>query len=235
MIRVAVPDSVHAVVDAEGRLVLLNVDTGRWHVLNSTGADVYERLRELADLDLATEALLARHRTVPVERIRRDVDELVEALVLRGLLEVVDEHPRAAAGVPVALVDDDEPAPLRYRVAATVAFPLALLLLRAPFRFAVRLVGRVNRTRPVATPSVARTVLTAVRWAGRRHPGRVACLELSLTAVLTAALLGRRVDWCLGFAADPYTFHAWIEVDGEPIVHPSDEPIPPTYRRVFRA
>jgi hypothetical protein len=235
MIRAQVPPAVHTVVDADGRLVLLNVATGRWHALNRTGAEFYEQLRQLADISLAADAVTDRYHTVPPERIHRDIEQLVGALVRRGLIEIVDDHGRDVAGVPMALADDGEPAPLRYRLAAKAAFPLAVVLLRLPFRLTARLVERLNRARPEASRPVALVILTAARQAGRRYPGRMACLELSLTATLTAAFVGRRVNWCLGFAVDPYTFHAWIELAGEPVVHPSDEPVAPTYRRVFSA
>ncbi|GAA4914153.1 hypothetical protein ACFPM3_22975 [Streptomyces coeruleoprunus] len=39
------------------------------------------------------------------------------------------------------------------------------------------------------------TLLHTARW----WPGRAACMETSLGAVLAAALFGRRLDWCLPF------------------------------------
>jgi hypothetical protein len=235
MIRAVVPATVHAVVDDEGRLVLLDTATGRWYVLNRTGAAFYEELRRTTDLDEAAAALAARYGAVPVDRIRRDVDELVSALVRRGLVELPDRFERHPAGVLMALPDDAEPIGVRGRLAALAAFVLALLLLRLPFRTSAAVVGRLKRNRPAASHGDVLAALGAARWAGRRYPGRVACLELSLTAVLTTAFLGARADWCFGFTVDPYSFHAWVEVDGVPVTHPADEPIPPTYRRVFRA
>jgi len=234
MIRAVVPATVHAVPDDEGRLVLLDTATGRWYVLNRTGAAFYEELRRTTDLDEAAAALAARYCAVPVDRIRRDVDELVSSLVRRGLVELPDRVERHAAGVLMALPDDTEPIGRRRRLAALAAFALTVLLLRLPFRTSAAVVGRVKRNRRAATTGDVLAALGAARWASRRYPGRVACLELSLTAVLTAAFLGARADWCFGFTVDPYSFHAWVEVDGVPVTHPADEPIPPTYRRVFR-
>ncbi|MFC9222993.1 lasso peptide biosynthesis B2 protein [Streptomyces hygroscopicus] len=73
------------------------------------------------------------------------------------------------------------------RLAAAAGLALALVLLRLPFRH-------------------------TARW----WPGRAACMETSLGAVLAAALLGRRLDWCLGarFAPPPVEYHAWAELPG---------------------
>ncbi|MEV5719653.1 lasso peptide biosynthesis B2 protein [Amycolatopsis mediterranei] len=235
MIKARVPASVRAVPDDAGRLVLLDSATGRWFVLNRSGAAFYEELRSAADVDKAVDALLSRYPAVPADRIRRDADELVSALVARGLVELPDAEGRHAAGVLMAVPADEVPAGRRWRLTAPVAFLLALLLLRLPFRTSAAVVTRLKRTKPEASAADALSALSAARRASRWYPGRVACVEISLTAVLTAAFLGLRIDWCFGFAVDPYSFHAWIEVDGEPVTHPADEPIPPTYRRVFRA
>ncbi|MGA5497679.1 lasso peptide biosynthesis B2 protein [Streptomyces cinereoruber] len=101
------------------------------------------------------------------------------------------------------------------RAAATVALALALVLLRLPFRHtarAARLARRVGR-RPLG-PASAEALVGAVRHAARWWPGRAACMETSLGAVLAAALLGRRLDWCLGarFAPPPVEYHAWAEL-----------------------
>jgi hypothetical protein len=235
VIRARVPASVRAEPDDAGRLVLLDTATGRWYVLNRTGAAFYEELRGTADIDKAVDAMVARYRTVPADRIRRDVEELVSALVARGLVELPDMAGRHPAGVLMAMPADEVPVGRRWRRTAPFAFLLALLLLRLPFRTAAAVVTRLKRSRPEASTADALAALSAARRASRWYPGRVACLELSLTAVLTAAFLGVRVDWCFGFTVDPYSFHAWVEVAGEPVTHPADEPVPPTYRRVFRA
>ncbi|MGW4077914.1 lasso peptide biosynthesis B2 protein [Streptomyces asiaticus] len=101
------------------------------------------------------------------------------------------------------------------RCAAAAGLALALVLLRLPFRFtvrAVRLARRVGCRR--LTAAQADALITAVRHAGRWWPGRAACMETSLGAVLAAALLGRRLNWCLGvrFSPPPVEYHAWAEL-----------------------
>ncbi|MFF2026707.1 lasso peptide biosynthesis B2 protein [Streptomyces sp. NPDC058171] len=103
------------------------------------------------------------------------------------------------------------------RCAAAAGLVLALVLLRLPFRHTVRTVRWARRAgcRPLA-PARATALVEAVRHAGHLWPGRAACMETSLGAVLAAALLGQRLDWCLGarFAPPPVEYHAWAELPG---------------------
>jgi hypothetical protein len=105
-----------------------------------------------------------------------------------------------------------------------------------PFRIQLALVRATRRwCRRGAEPEEAAATVAAVDWAARRYPGRAACLEQSLTAVLLAAVVGRRLDWCLGAAPDPYRFHAWVEAQGHP-VPTGDDPAPALgYARLLSA
>lgn len=103
------------------------------------------------------------------------------------------------------------------RLAAAVGLALALMLLCLPFRHtcgAVRIVRRLGR-RPVEAAR-AEALVEGVRHAARWWPGRAACMETSLGAVLAAAVLGNRLNWCLGvrFAPPPVEYHAWTELPG---------------------
>lgn len=103
------------------------------------------------------------------------------------------------------------------RLAAAAGLALALVLLRMPFRHVVRaarFARRVGR-RPLDVAR-AEALVSAVRHTGRLWPGRAACMETSLGTVLAAALLGRRLNWCLGvrFSPPPVEYHAWAEVPG---------------------
>ncbi|MFJ5926464.1 lasso peptide biosynthesis B2 protein [Kitasatospora sp. NPDC092948] len=103
------------------------------------------------------------------------------------------------------------------RLAAAAGFTTAVVLLRLPFRHTVRTVRLARRLgRRELGAARAEAVVGAVRHAARRWPGRAACMETSLGAVLAAALLGRRLDWCLGvrFAPPPVEYHAWTELPG---------------------
>lgn len=103
--------------------------------------------------------------------------------------------------------------------AAAVALLGAVLLVRLPFAAQLRVV-RATRGRWCRTAEPVRRaehLLAAVQSAARRFPGRAACLEASLAAVLLAAVRRRRLDWCLGAFTDPYRFHAWVESGGVPV------------------
>lgn len=103
------------------------------------------------------------------------------------------------------------------RLAAAAGLALALVLLRLPFRHTIhvaRLTRRLSRRELGAARAEA--LVGAVRHTARLWPGRAACMETSLGSVLAAALLGRRLDWCLGarFAPPPVEYHAWVDLPG---------------------
>jgi len=103
------------------------------------------------------------------------------------------------------------------RLAAAAGLALALVLLRLPFRHTVRAARLARRLgRRELDAARAEALVGAVRHTARWWPGRAACMETSLGAVLAAALLGRRLDWHLGarFAPPPVEYHAWAELPG---------------------
>ncbi|MFC0863696.1 lasso peptide biosynthesis B2 protein [Sphaerimonospora cavernae] len=113
--------------------------------------------------------------------------------------------------------------PVVDRLIALAAFAAAVLLLRLPFERTTRVAAWVKRRcRRPATPEEAETTAAAARWAGQWFPGRAACLEHSLTAVLAAACKRRAVDWCIGGRMSPYAAHAWIETDAGPAGEPEN-------------
>jgi GAF domain-containing protein len=231
-----VPAGVHVVPEPGGRLVVLNENTGSWHALNRAGADLYQELGRTSDLDHVVDQLARRYNKVLPDRIRDDIERMVADLVRRGLLEPAGSYLRRPDAVLMATPASSIAAPRRHRVLTAIAFLVALVLLRLPFRTSTKAVTTMKRwlANQDTTQAEALRRLATARLVSRYYPGRVACLELSLTAVLTAALLRQRIDWCFGFASDPQRFHSWIEVGGMPVTEPTDDPISPTYRRVVR-
>ncbi|MGP4002608.1 lasso peptide biosynthesis B2 protein [Streptomyces sp. 8N706] len=122
----------------------------------------------------------------------------------------------------------------RHRTAGAIGLGVALCLLHLPFRLTLRVLPVLKRRwcRRTATARQAHSVFEAVLHAGRRYPGRVACLEHSLGAVLGLALAGLSADWCIGSADDPYRFHAWLETGGRPVTSADDTERGP-FRRVL--
>lgn len=124
-----------------------------------------------------------------------------------------------------------EPAPWRYRLVTKVAFICAMSLLAMPFRTTIAVVGLLHRWLPLAdlaaTDLRLRRLVSATALTGRYWPGRVACIEVSLTLVLAAAFTGLRLHWCLGGRFDPPATHAWARTsDGVPVGESEDTPWP---------
>ena len=67
--------------------VLLNTETGQYHVLNETGRTVLSVLEAGSTTDEAATTLATRTGT-PIEQVRGDVETFVQALVDRRLLSV---------------------------------------------------------------------------------------------------------------------------------------------------
>ncbi|WP_439680925.1 lasso peptide biosynthesis B2 protein [Embleya sp. MST-111070] len=129
--------------------------------------------------------------------------------------------------------------PRRPTLGPPVALLGAALAVRLPFAVVHRAV-RATRGRWASAPEDPRRAeecLAALRRTARWFPGRAACLEISLAAVLLSAAHRRRLDWCLGAVPDPFRFHAWVACDGAAVAAslsaPEDDGEPPPYRAVL--
>jgi PqqD family protein of HPr-rel-A system len=74
--------------ELDGELVLLNPESGVYHLLNPTGRRVMDSLDSGADLDGAVQDLATTSGVDP-ERARIDAEAFVRDLVERGLLAEV--------------------------------------------------------------------------------------------------------------------------------------------------
>lgn len=227
-----VPPTVHAKLGERGGMVVLNTHTGRWHLLNDTGRVVFEELRRTGDLDRAVLALETRFPSVDPNALRADVDRLVTDLVERDLLRLA----RRAGGVPIALPERRvAPMSVRRRALALLCLLGSVLLLHLPLRVSIAVVLWLKRHlahRP-ATVAEGLAALQDVHAVSRWFPGRVACMELSLTTVLIGVAQGHELDWCFGHSSDPVTFHSWVETQGMVVQDSYDEPVSATYQRVL--
>lgn len=239
--QLRVPVSVRDSAAAHGGGVVLDLRAGRWYALNATAQRMWDELCRTGNLDDAVRAVAAAYPPEWEQRIRADGERLVAELADRRLVVVgnadgrtpATEDEREAAGTPCVFAADPtvRAAPC---ARAHLALLMSLLLLRLPFRWTTRLVAlaRRRRCRPDPTTAEVAGILVALGRAARRWPGRVACLESSLGAVLTAILCRWRLDWVIGVADDPARFHSWVEVHGVAIV-PEPEPDFPDFRRVL--
>lgn len=205
-----------------GAVLILDTNSGLWITLNPTAGALWRSWQSGAGFEEAVAAMAAQYPEVPLKSIRTDAEQLVQDLISRGLIEVIPSNARAGTTTDMA-----EPKAAAgsyahwYRVGgALVALMVADLLVRCSFRLSFALIRASRRgwCRKAATLPQGATTVAAVSRAARYYPGRAACLEQSLAAVLLAAVRRRRLDWCLGSASDPYRFHAWVEAGGQRVV-----------------
>jgi hypothetical protein len=227
-------------------VVILDVEEGEWVVLNELASELWRNWAAGTGTDDAVRTVAARHPGTSPEDIRADAlhlhDDLVRRRYLRAAAPGVSaaiQQSRAVGDVPLSPsrsvgaamaappAGTARPRPGWFRrLLALVFITLAHILLRISFRGCLALVQGSRRSwcRDVLPPDGASRTVDAVQWAARWFPGRAACLEQSLAAVLLALVARRRLDWCLGSAPDPYRFHAWVAVDGKPVTRVDDDP-----------
>jgi hypothetical protein len=88
MAKVVVPQNV-VFRRFPAETVVLNLQTGKYHGLNPTAGRVLEALAESATVGEAVEALAAEYDR-PAAGVEKDVRDLCQALLDRGLIETED-------------------------------------------------------------------------------------------------------------------------------------------------
>jgi hypothetical protein len=221
MLSLQAAEHVRHQSEDHGGVVILDTASGLWMALNPTAGHFWRSWQSGAGFEEGVADVAARYPDIPLESIRADAEDLVRDLCSRGLIEAVAPD---LLGSPAADMAEDPaaggPRPAWHlAVMAMLALVVASVFLRCSFRASFRLVRRSRRSwcRRAASPRQAAVAVTAVSQAARWYPGRAACLEQSLAAVLVAVMQRQRLDWCLGSAPDPYRFHAWVEVAGQPV------------------
>ncbi|WP_158896181.1 lasso peptide biosynthesis B2 protein, partial [Amycolatopsis anabasis] len=119
---------------------------------------------------------------------------------------------------PVAL-ETRTPLPPHRRMPALLAVAAARALARlTPARLRTVL-ELVRRGAHPATHQQAQTARDAVVSVSLRCAGQH-CLQRSLAAALHCRLHGTWPTWCTGVRTHPFTAHAWIQTDDQPIGEP---------------
>ncbi|MHC5908567.1 lasso peptide biosynthesis B2 protein [Streptomyces sp. S6] len=204
-----VPRGVHRAGLGEGCVAVLHTPSGRWQWMNTATERIWSAALA-GTLPQVVEELRAEGMGGDVEAV---VDQTVERLTEAGLLTNTES---GSPVLPPPMPPATEPAepctrPGRLmRVPAALALVLALALKRLPLRARMRLLNLLHRL-PPAPPAMAASAVAAVQavrppW----WPGRIACMEVSLAAVLTVALHGRRAHWVIGARRLPNKAHAWV-------------------------
>ena len=228
MFAVRVPHSVQCRAWPDGATVILNSTTGRWHALNSSGSLLWRYWQAGAGFDRGIDVLRKRYPDTAPSLIYDDAGRMLDMLLQRGLIDVEPLVTEAAVQM-VREEENVEPFATTWRrrllvVAAVAGMVLAIVGAQLPFRLVCRFMRGLRTCWQGETLSIDRAtvVVGAVQRAARWFPVRSACLEQSLAAVIVAALMHQRLDWCLGAAPGPYRFHAWVEVDGHTVPTPEN-------------
>lgn len=225
--------SVRCAGDDE-HLVLLDLASGEYSMLNATGAAVWRRLQ--AGVPPARAAHhLAAETGAAVTETRREVEELVRHLEAEGLLVAAPAngdgsgHRRSAATPPPAAGPPLAPPspPPRPSVRATlVAWVLLVRVRRLAARrgFAGLLAALPpcppDDADPVGGSGVAATVAAtaaAVDRAAALQLRKAWCLPLSAACTWMLRRRGVPARLVLGVRPLPFFAHAWVEVGGRPI------------------
>jgi Transglutaminase-like superfamily/Coenzyme PQQ synthesis protein D (PqqD) len=235
-----IPDHIHTSRAPHGGIVLLDARTGQWYAMNATAAALWQQWQSTGDFTTAVHAIAARFPSAGPERLQRDAQQLAATLLDRGLVQTSNptHNPKPVRALPPPPPGSartsclPSPGPRKTSAAAALGLLAALVLKHSPFSLAPRAIGalRHRTARRPATMDQAQAVLAAVHRHGRLHPARAACLEHSLATVIALALTGLSADWCLGYANDPYRFHAWVETEGAAVTHPDDPAVAPFQR-----
>lgn len=72
-----------------GEEVLLNSDSGTYHLINATGRALLSHMQAGRSFEDAVRAL-SQETGEPAERVTSDADAFIEGMVVRGLLERVE-------------------------------------------------------------------------------------------------------------------------------------------------
>lgn len=252
MLNLRVPDHVRYQSRDHGGVVILDTVGGKWLALNATAGDFWRVWDAVGGFEEGLRAVAGRYPHVPPGALRADAERLMGELIHRGLLtggaapvpHRPPPHAATGTGTGGAALMAEVAVPAgppragqgRGGLALCALVATCLIVRCSSFRVQLALVRATRQwCRRDASPEEAAATVAAVDWAVRRYPGRAACLEQSLTAVLLAAAAGRRLDWCLGAVADPYRFHAWVEAAGRPVSTRDDPPLPAGYTRMLRA
>ena len=86
--RVTVPGDV-LVREVDDESVFLNLATDSYFGLDAVGTDMWRALTTTGSVQEAYEALLAEYEVDP-DKLRQDLQALIEKLVAHGLLEIAD-------------------------------------------------------------------------------------------------------------------------------------------------
>jgi len=231
--RVSVPSHVQAIASPEGALVFFNQKKDKYYPLDRTRSEIARQLAATGSAEAALEAMVSAYPQVDRSVLKSDVLRCCEELLNADLLQAVDAQspnsplPTTTGRVRLVLEDGivarSEPARgnirMRDRLFAVAGLAVSASVLKwskAEHRLPILQKIQELRANRDATSQEATNIMRSVQ--SLPFLGRLACLESSYTAAVTAALFHRRrVEFHRGVSFAPLSFHAWIEAQGEPV------------------
>jgi hypothetical protein len=226
---VRLPEHLHVADGRAGTVYVLNARSGQWLVLNSAAARLWQTVAVTGDIERGIDELAGEYAPPAAERFRVDAHNIVGDMLANRLLVPGSSSVscwEAPKGQPSGTLHANSKPTMSMAVLAGWSLMIALVLVRLPFRYTLRLVDALTKLwcTDLVSRSDALSTVAAVEAAADRYPGRAACLERSLGAVVAAAFRRRRLSWVLGVVEDPNRFHAWVEVDGKIVTRSADVP-----------
>lgn len=202
--------------------IVLCLDTNTFHHFNKSAALIWAHITQGADHRELVQRLSERFPTVPVLTLERDVSNVLEGLAERSLITTesaarglvqdwLSAKPRAVDGNPVTRM----PATLMVvTMLVLIRASILLLGLRSTLSWLARLDS--NSVRPLRKADLIASA-RAVAFAAPLSPLRAECLERALCLLWALRKRGGAVSLHFGVRPHPFSAHAWLETDGEPL------------------
>ena len=246
-----VSDLVRLAVGQTGYYAVLNLHTNSYQVLNPIASVILRTLHEKGTISYTVDRLVIKYANAGRARLESDVTRCVKDWLAKGIIAKRREPSKKKLpnhDITEASYEDAGETVMSYnveklhhnqlsRIQVSIAFIISLVL--GKFSIKTRLTTLLWCQRILckrnATKKEARQLQSLAYGITHYYPGRVACLEISYTTALAAALTRKKVQWHLGASFEPPAFHAWIEVEGEPIRTAADDPVDGVYYSFFKS
>lgn len=229
--------SIRSTVRAAGSedgIVLLDLESGKYHSLNPVGARVWQGLA-----NGRSRAQILRQLTelfdAPPEQIRADVDGILERFTRLGILVPETERPAARSTVEPAAPSELATTPQQESLQSSPARPrfgvdlvwlvrglfalvhMDVLARRRGFPGVYQAILRSRPKQPRPASQRLQRILAAVQRAASFYYKRRWCLQRSAAAAYLLRRNGFAAQLVLGAQLMPFAAHAWIELDGQVI------------------
>ncbi len=198
-------------VDVDGFRILLNLEAESYAVLDERASAFWAILAGDAPREATFDALQSRYEVEP-DRLTAAFERFAQTCVAQGLLVEPSRH----APLPPA-VRRAPPIP-RSAWALVCLAATQWNLVRHGFRRTYEDYARLATASPARPPSELLAAFSAAEnlYVPRRAPDD--CLPRSLALFRYLRSLGAPAEHVIGVRRVPFGAHAWVEVDGQPLL-----------------